>query len=297
MSRTSTLRRVGWVASVAGVVAALVVTLAAVKTRATELLLGAGDTVFSYERALHGERVDEVRVNGLGFRVASGATTDGLAVVLDGFEARCAAANADVRSEIESLRHGRSENGRSVAQSLRFEGTLRAERGGRGAVACLGRSTREGDKSLSARLRAFLRSGDLAEIGPIRLFFASAQKTTTTYVALLSDGTLPLTRAFPETGDAPGRDLSYLPRPRGTERRLSAWAPGTTAAVFVYEARGQEPALSLSLYRTALAAAGWTVSAPPDREGYFLARSGSRAVLASVASMPVDRALMTIVSL
>ena len=273
----------------AAALAGLVAVPGVARSQATEMLLSASDAVFRYEHALHAEHVDEVRVNGLGFRVASGATTDGLAVVLDRFESLCAKENADVRSEKQMLRR--------IGPRKGFEGTLRAERDGRGAVACLGRSAGAREKTLAERLHGFLVTADVAEIGPIRLFFASSAPGHTSYVALTSEGSLPLLRAFPGSGDAPGRDPSGPPRPSGAVRRLSAWAPGSTASVAVYETPKTDPALALSRYRNALSAAGFEVSAPSEQGEHVLARMGTRAVLASVVRANDDGALVTIVAL
>jgi hypothetical protein len=262
------------------------------RSEADALLLAAGDTVLKYERALHAEHVDALRVNGLEFKVASGSATDPLGVVLDRFQTVCQDENADLRSGVEML-------GKRTRSEVPFAGTLRAERDGRGAVACLGRNWNSSvqGRTLVARLHGFLPAADVAAIGPLRLFFVSQAAGHTTYVVLSSEGSFPLLRAFPREGDAPGRDPDGVPRPAAVVRRLSAWAPGASASVVVYEATNAEPHAALVAYRSALSAAGFEISPRSTSEEYVLARHGTRAVLASVTRTGEEGAFLTVVVL
>jgi hypothetical protein len=234
-----------------------------------------------------GARVEGVVVNGLSLRLASGTLPDDPSSAVARFAAICRLENARFAREVEGIWGRSSARVQSAAQL--FDGTLRADRDGRGAVACLSGVTLG---TITRRIERFLSTGDVAEVGALRLVSLERTGAGTHCVALWSDGSLPVLGSFPAHGDAPGSDLDGVPRPSHGERRLSAHAIGAPVQMAVYAA----PEPDARRYQDVLRAAGFRVEEVAGRPGTILARRGGRSVV--VALEAGDPAvLVTVVSL
>lgn len=207
--------------------------LDALHARAHELVGDAGAQLLAYGRhdALDGART--LLVNGLALRVLSGTTADGPGQVLDTLAGRCRARAGQLPLQLQE--HARARLPPRIAARA-FDPVLRLadERGG--FLGCLDLGAQRLDPSeLLARARRFAVHGDVAEFGALRFVWTQREARATRWVALWSDGPLPLATAFPARGDAPGIDPPGLPRPRAARRILSAWQAGSAPLLVSYE--------------------------------------------------------------
>jgi hypothetical protein len=147
---------------------------------------------------------------------------------------------------------------------------------------------------LAGRLSRLQASGDLAELGALRYVLARRSRDTTTLLVLWTEGHARLLDFLPKQGDAAGHDLRDWPRAPRTRRLLSALEHGQPYAMTVHEAADQSPESVLSWYRTALGAAGWSLT---DQEGGLLARRGERSVLLQVRASRSGKAVITAAAL
>jgi len=122
-------------------------------------------------------------------------------------------------------------------------GKTRQEEDGRGVVLCFAPGDGEppidgiGDKI--DRYMKFFETGDLADLGSLRYFFAKATDSGRTHVVRVwteeSFNLYAMTSL--DGGDAPGSDPSDMPRPPQARRLMSATAEGTVYAARVYESK------------------------------------------------------------
>jgi hypothetical protein len=120
-------------------------------------------------------------------------------------------------------------------------------------------------------------------------------------VQVWSRGTLSLASAFPERGDAPGRDLTAVPRPAQAQRVLSAWQAGEPALLNVYRSAHDAKATSRG-YRSALRAAGFQIHPRAAGTGRFerdvlFARRGSSQLAVAISQDGRGRALVFVAPL
>lgn len=151
-------------------------------------------------------------LNGLEFSVESHTVPEDLASVLSRFRDRCRT--------------------RTVAIPRPLPSTL--EVGGRheAAIACLDTERTLEWNEFWSRFSTFSETLDLASMGTIRYLFAKESKGRTSFLLVSSKGSLPLRKAFPKEGDAPGVDVT--PRLAGGTRFLSAAETGHPYAVTAY---------------------------------------------------------------
>jgi hypothetical protein len=300
-------RRTSWTLAAVGVAVVASALAARAASAASEDTLLKAASVLHYVNAMHAETADTVFVNGLRFGVSAGSTTDSLARTADYFESVCrsendafaAALNAMPRAPQGLARNRNPHVGVAPVEPATVGGVLRLEGGANGErtlIACLDTSAhRVGPATLATRVKAFLDTGDLAELGDLRLVLLERSAATVTYVAVWSDGTLPLLRAFPPRGDAPGKDPPLVPRPNNAERRFSAWSPGTSGAIAVYALDGRDPSVAASEYREALSREGWHVETGAGNRENVTARRDGRTVI-TAPSVRDGHAVLTVLA-
>jgi hypothetical protein len=187
----------------------------------------------------------------------SGTTTDALASVLDVFHARCRQAAGGFAERLAG------DNPKPAARKLLrdrlLDATLHENGDHDGYVACLdlGPSAPHAGELID-RLRAFVISGDVARVGDLRFVWARRDAELTHYVALWTEGSLPLRTAFPERADAPGVEVPHIPRPEPSQRVLSAWQQAQAPLLVSYRAQGSAHELA-GRYREQLVTQGFTV--------------------------------------
>ncbi len=172
---------------------------------------------------------------------------------------------------------------------------LREEQGDRGAVVCFAPEDGEvvdgiGDKL--DRYMAFLKSGNLEDLGRLRYFFAKETPDGHTHlVRVWTEGSFDFYAMAPPNGeDAPGTDPDDMPRPPEARRLLSATTEGSVYAARVYQTALAPEALAAA-YDTSMVDRGWDLE---------LARGTSRVYQrkqVSVFVTPIVKDGRTLVSL
>ena len=271
-------------------------TLARGRARADELVMDVGTQMLSYARATQLDAPRTLVVNGLPLHVLSGSTRDAVSTLLDTFDARCHRASGQLDRWAQEL-PGHRRWPRIAEQAL--DPVLRREDLHGGYVACLdlGAQTVSAEDLLE-RLRRFLEHGDLSEVGDLRFAWASRSGDATTYVGVYTDGPVPLGAAFPAEGDAPGTDVTGVPRPSHGRRVLSAFQRDAAPMLASYEST-VTPQVALQSFGAQLARQGLTPSAP-EGAGHALYASTSRGevdILAFASVTSGDKTLLTVVRL
>jgi len=227
-----------------------------------ETLLGLGEHMMIYEHAAHQDAPRDLVVNGQTIKLSSGTTTRSMDDVLDFFEARCAEADGDVALQMAQLSADFPDV--SDAPPPSSLPTLREQGGRNGYVACFDM----GDASIEVtevlrRIRAYNRTGDVAEIGDMRYVFVERTERGAHFVALWTEGEFNVRRMFPPEGDAPGQDVEGVTRPPRARRMLTGFERGQPHSMTVYHSRLDEAGLE-AFYRRALPERGWTLLARPE---------------------------------
>lgn len=264
-------RGAAWTVAVFVAVAATLAHTA--RAHVDELALGAGAAMLRYAGA---DQVDAERtlvVNGLRIHVSSGGTKDAPREVLDFFHARCR--ERGIRFDARAATGRRAARLPPWAGGLPLDGVLRLDDGERGYVACLDLGGRHlSPDELLQRTRRFLAEGDLAHVGGLRFAAVERHAERTSYVAIWTEGSLPLWRAFPPDRDAPGKDLAAVPRVPGTRRVLSAWQVDAAPMLAVYHAEATTAQVLAGRYRRSLEAAGFQVRASGANDRSLVASRG-----------------------
>lgn len=266
-----------------------------VRAHVDELAFDIGATMLRHPATDQADPARTLLVNGIALHIASAGTAAPLPDVLDIFHARCRERGGRFGEAFERPRGMRVGLRRLVDVPL--DGVLRLEDAERGYVACLDMGGAPlGVGEILHRARAVLAEGDLARIGDLRFVYAVRDGERTSYLALWTDGPLPVYRAFPAQGDAPGDDLEQVPRPPGTRRILSAHEHGGRARVAMYRAHGVGPTALAERYRAHLRAAEFVIpETAPGHDG-FVAQRGDTWILVAVSDDGAD-ALATVVPL
>jgi hypothetical protein len=216
-------------------------------------------------------KTQEIEVNGARFLAISGRTEDSVRAVLTVARTACREAGAfQVPEQLlrRILAAPRSKTEASALDSLApdlsslLDGVLSVETESAGIVVCFDAGAPRDMQGFVEALRRFSASGDLSEIGQVRLVRAERSRTAGTAVMLLSShGPLSLSRMFPERGDAPGRDPVALPRSSGVRRLLSSFGPdGLGLAVHV--SRELDVTAFRASYAESLVEQGYALATP-----------------------------------
>lgn len=232
--------------------------LARGRALADERVMDAGAQLLSYARAIAPDAPRTLIVNGLPVHVVSGTTRDGVSTLLDTFHARCRRSSAG----LDRLPHQRPGGRRwpRIAEHA-LDPVLRHDDAHGGYVACLDLGAEPvPPQDLLERVRRFLRSSDLAEVGDVRFAWAFRGETATTYVGVYTQGAVPLSTLFPTHGDAPGTDVLGVPRPAHGRRVLSAFQRDASPMLASYES-AEPPRVALQAFAKQLAKSGLQVSA------------------------------------
>ena len=117
-------------------------------------------------------------------------------------------------------------------------------------------------RELASRARDFAKSGDVAELGEARYFYAQQLEGRSVGLLVRTPGPFNLRALMPEgDGDAPGIDIAAGVRPPGSRRVLSAAA--ASYGMSTYESK-QPLAQAVASYASALERAGFDVRTLPQ---------------------------------
>jgi hypothetical protein len=158
-----------------------------------------------------------------------------------------------------------------------LDGVYRYETKNAGVVACIDTGGNLMLDDLTARLRRFAKTGNLASLGQLRYALLRRSQRSTTVLLLWTEGPVSFFDMFPKMGDAPGTDPPGLPRPNNSRRLLSAAEQGQQSAITVYAVERDTPSQLREWYKRALSARGWTLVATAGGSGW-LARHRDRIV-------------------
>ncbi len=247
------------------------------KAAGEKALFGLGDHMMRYAGAPNQTTPVEVKLNGASFFVSHAAVDASVTEILDVFQAKCVAKNGQIGAswaEAAGL-SGRTLSGLSGVKELKKEhgildGVLRSETADAGFVVCMEAAdgTRVEPSELVDGVRSFLATGDAADVGHMRYVRVSRGERRSVFVALWTEGPLPLRAMFPTKGDAPGRDPEGLPRPPRSRRLLSSEQIGRNVLLTIYGQEAQKPSASehasssqklAQFYRSMLQERGYTL--------------------------------------
>jgi hypothetical protein len=148
-----------------------------------------------------------------------------------------------------------------------LEPTLREDDGDEGFVACVDTGAHHlPAPDLFERIERFGRSMDLADVGDFRYVFARSFGERTHFIALWTDGSFSVSRMFPGSGDAPGRDAPGIPRPPDARRALSFYEADVPQTMTMYVGSPKSPAELADYYREALGDERWELLNEEARE-------------------------------
>jgi hypothetical protein len=225
-----------------------------------ELIDALGAPLHAYAGASHDDGLRTLVVNGARLRLRSGTTQDSIDRVLDLQSASC-------------REHGAWLNP-----------IVRTRSRDQGFIGCI---VPPAGQNITDGLSALAKTHDLASLGELRVTWALQGDGATRYVSVASDGALELPNMFPSEGDAPGIDLTDLPRPPAARRLLSTWQEGAAPLLVSYQSALPLDELE-QRYSSELGAARRIERHAPDGddERYLLIRQGQDAHLAILAGDP-----------
>lgn len=157
-----------------------------------------------------------------------------------------------------------------------MRGMYRYESKSEGVLACIDTERPLGLVELSRSLQAFAKTGDSSAVGQLRYVLARRDGAVTSLLVLWTDGSAPLLTMFPKAGDAPGRDVSDVPRPKDSARLLSASDLGAPYSITVYRSEKVSPVVVYDWYVKTLTERGWRVT--EAKTGSLIARRGARTI-------------------
>jgi len=189
--------------------------------------------------------------------------------VLDQFQTRCRGHNGRFYEQLQQAPQTRLLGEQQLGL---LDGVLRTESPEAGSVACMDVGDEKASpSSVLERAQRFVKTGDLASFGGLRLLRAEKRESGVFVVMMWTDGAFNVKQMFPSQGDAPGVDFPDLPRPPGSRRILSAWEEGQAPAVNIYESTTLKPEQLDKFYRVELPKLGWEAMLPPSKGTDLLA--------------------------
>jgi hypothetical protein len=181
-------------------------------------------------------------INGQRMSLASKSTPLGVDQVLGRVEQYCHDNSGGLAQELQAL-PGTAAGLAKLPSGLRDPSAWLTSRqtagdGKAGQVACVARKDSGGGLSgLMDRILAFTDTGDLSKLGDARYVVARRDEKAgnTLVLAMWTEGSFNIPAMFPETGDTPGSDSRYVPRPPASRRVLTAEISDHPYALRMYD--------------------------------------------------------------
>lgn len=273
------------------VVAVVAASLSNAEARIGESLLAFGDELAKWTSGKVQSGEGRLALNGVTIHRTTVSTPLGVKETLDRLQQVCRERGGFERAE--GVLKQDTVAGRTKASTVP-DRTFRHESKNEGVLACIETDRALTVSELSRRLQDFERTGNLASVGKLRYVLARREANVTSLLVLWTEGDAPLLQMFPETGDAPGRDVPDVLRPEHSRRLLSALDQGSPYAVTVYRSDAASPASVRDWYEHLLASHGWLVSRTKDEHTLVVRRGGRTVVIRSVskASGPVTTSIV-----
>jgi len=275
------LFRAGFVGTV---IVALVIIggLSSAEAHLGESLVAFGDELAKWTTGKVNSKEGLLALNGVSIHRVTVATPLSVNETLDRLQQVCTE-RGGLENPEASLKRNSSL---SKAPSKLPDSTYRHEAMNQGVLACIETDRALTVAELARRLRDFERTGNLASVGKLRYVLARREAGVTSLLVLWTDGDAPLLRMFPESGDAPGRDVPDVPRPVGSRRLLSAADQNSPYAVTVYRSEASSLASVREWYGRELPSKGWLVSRTKDENALLVRRAGRTVLIRSAAKNP-----------
>jgi len=190
--------------------------------------------------------------------VATGLSPRDRDAVLDAFALRCASDEGALPASLGQLGEPTpAAREASMREPSMRDAVLTARDAQHGYVACIAGLARLAPDALSARLRAYSRTGDLAALGDFRYLYARTEGSGTSWAAVWTDGPFrPARLASPN--DEGGADLPSVPAPARARRTLSVASEDGFDRFASYLVANRSRALVRSQHESALIRAGYT---------------------------------------
>ena len=261
--------RITWSVAFTGCAVFLMLILSRVQAQAHETMLRFGSTAMAFPGAKAPEP-RTIAINGIAVSLRTQVIGASLTETIRHYQDLCASRGAT------SQWYG------AVLSSLALRSATRENDG---YVACVSIDSWS-FSSLAVRVAKFVESWDLADLGSPRYVYASRahdQPEERTFVLTMwTDGPMSLRNLLPAgRHDAPGADPPGIPRPRGSQRILSATEVSEHAGVFSYRVPDRTPGDVEGDYRRDLSENSWRLLA--RGEGEMLEVDGIRMLSAERA--------------
>lgn len=238
-----------------------------------ESLIAFGDQLSAFTGGRLQSKEGHLSINGVLLHRVTASTPLSIEETLDRLTRVCAE-NGGVEGAEKLLAKTSTENRASTRTLL--QGVYRHETSGQGVLACIDTGRPLALKELTERLGTLTKTGDLSALGHLRYVLAKREGEVTSLLVLWTDGSAPVLRMFPKTGDAPGRDVPDVPRPEKARRLLSAADLGAPYSITVYRSSSSPEALQ-RWYVEALAKGAWRVT--EVNASTLVARRGERHIV------------------
>jgi hypothetical protein len=273
---------------------------AAIGARVVYAKFGEGSLQAGRELAELGDVLGSTKtlgINGTLMNVSTALTERSPSDVVDRFEAICRAHPDFLARALADIPQGlRAAAASTVARpgpELPQMGIFRKDTPDEAVLTCFTDDRPTSRDDLMPRLRAFVKSHDLSELGRFRYVFANRTKQGNTHVTTVwTDGRFNLGAMFPASGDAPGGDSAMVPRPPAAKLVFSAAAAGVPFGVRIYDSARPEAEVR-NFYAEQMHFRGWTAvgDRPADHCAAYMKGAGSVFYLSTVSSG--DRTFVT----
>jgi len=244
--------------------------LRAVHAEVEQLLWNTGPSLMEHSDGVVGIS-RRLELNGATISFATQTVGASLASVLDHYESLCESRDAHLNEQLSKRlkQHSAAPKTRS---SLHAVTMTKARDADSGFVACLDLGSDPRDLvDLADGFVRFAATGNLREAGVLRYVFArrawSKSEPKTFLLTMSAESELNLYKMIPDgDSDAAGRDLPSVPRPRHSQRLLSAWEVDQPSGLVLYRVLATTPEQVESFYRTELTRLGWQIIERNPRE-------------------------------
>lgn len=258
------------------------------EAKIAESLRGFGDELAKLHSLSVHSAPRRLNVNGLELHVVTASTALDVTEALDRFQATCRSVG---QIDMPATLRQQLEDGQTGQRTVPW-GVVRQGSDTEGFLACLDVGGGLDGEGFLRKLAQFGQTQNLRDLGQLRYALARRHADRTTLLVLWTEGDVRLNEMFPKLGDAPGRDIPELPRPKGTRRMLSAFEVGQPYGLATYTLEPPWQPGAEAGFIDELQQAGWRSRLL--KSGTLLAEKAGRRALLMTRRNPSGRAILTI---
>lgn len=222
-------------------------------------------------------------INGVAMNVSTAFTDQAPHEVLDRFEAVCEGHPEFLARALSDIPATLKDKAKVSLRGVPSLGVLRKEVDAEGVLTCFTDDRPASIHDLTARMKAFAESKDLAEFGRFRYVYVKRTEAGTHVRTIWTEGGFNLGQMFPAQGDAAGFDSPLVPRPPSAKRVLSATSAEVPYGVHIYES-GEPPQAVRRFYDEGMQARGWKRAGAETHDTVVYLRDSGMMVYVSIAS-------------